>query len=97
MVDFKLARLLGRLANGFESDKGKLVHAVALMPAKRPPCPFNDFGKKVIPNDDFQTWKSLCGKVPGKRSVGWDYDVSEKIVTCEKCLGKLKNMGESHE
>jgi len=80
-------RLLGRLSNGLESDKGRYIHAVRLSPATRPPCPYNDFGRKEIPNDNYTTWKSLCGKVAGKKSVGWDFDDSQE-VTCPQCIKK---------
>lgn len=88
------ARLLGRLASGLQSDMGTLVHAVIAKRCKRPPCPFNDWGRKVIPNDDYTANISLCGKRPGRRSVGWDREETE--VTCPRCLAKLaKSEGRS--
>jgi len=79
--------LLGRLSNGRESDRGVLVHAVILKACKRPKCPFNDFGRKVIPNDSYSAWIALCGTKPGKRSVGWSN--TDQAVSCARCLLKL--------
>jgi len=87
MSDFVSGKLLGRLASGFESDKGKLIHALTRKISKRPPCPYNDFGRKEIHNDDYYIEVALCGAKPGRKSVGWDY--SETVVTCEKCLKKI--------
>ena len=88
-MEIRKASFLGRLANGAQADHGTLIHAVALMPAKRPKCPFNDFGRKVIENDDFKTFKTLCGKTPGRRSVGFTYDITGDI-NCPRCLKKLE-------
>lgn len=79
--------LLGRLVSDLQSDHGILVHCVIDRPCKRPPCPFNDFGRKSIPNDNYSAWIGLCGAKPGKRSVGWSYVADN--VTCPKCLAKL--------
>lgn len=81
------ARLLGRLANGNEADSGTLIHRVVRKKAKRPPCPYNDFGRKIIENDDYETDVSICGKKPGRRSVGWDETTQN--VTCPTCIQRL--------
>jgi hypothetical protein len=84
------AYLLGRLANGAESDRGLLIHATIMKPAKRPPCQFNDFGRKTIENDDYMARKALCGASPGRRSVGWEFGEKELLVSCERCIKKMK-------
>lgn len=83
------AILLGRLCTGLESDHGSIVHAIVLKACKRPPCPYNDFGRKVIPNDSYHREIALCGAKPGKSSVGWSY--SDLTVTCKHCLKHLNN------
>lgn len=67
---------------------GKLLHAVTIKKAKRPNCPFNDWGKKFIPDDDYSTWISMCGAKPGRTSIGWQWSTSE--VTCRRCLAKIQ-------
>lgn len=88
-VPIKKGQMLGRLANGFQSDQGKLIHAVTERITKRKPCPYNDWGKsqefeKIFVDKEV----SLCGKKPGKRSVGWDFNI-EKEINCEKCLKRI--------
>lgn len=88
-MNFKVGVLLGRLSSGMQGDHGNLYHAVVRKKAKRPPCPYNDFGRKIIENDDFEADVSLCGKNPGPRSIGWEFSDIGAEVTCEKCLSKL--------
>jgi hypothetical protein len=93
-MDYKIGALLGRLSNGFQSDHGIRYHAVVWKRIKRPPCPFNDWGRKEIPDDDFTAQVALCGAKPGRRSVGWDFQNGSsnvgKEVTCPRCLKKLQ-------
>lgn len=86
----RIAILLGRLSNEAQADHGKVFHAVAMKKTKRPPCHFNDWGKKIIENDDFEAPIALCNAKPGRRSIGWRYEGGE--VTCEKCLKKLQKL-----
>jgi hypothetical protein len=83
----KIGVLLGRLANGFQADQGRLNHIVTLKKAKRPPCPYNEWGRKEIVDDDYETWIALCGAKPGRRSVGWSYDEGLQ-PSCPKCVKK---------
>lgn len=83
----RAAILLGRLSNGLESDKGSLVHAVVLKPAKRPKRPYNDFGRKLMPNDTYSIEIALCGAKPTQRSVGWSE--TDLAVSYPKCLKRL--------
>lgn len=89
-LPYRPAMMLGRLSNGAESDHGTLVHAVRTRKCKRPPCPFNDYGRKAIPNDDYTAEVSLCGRRPGRRSVGWSWNDKDMAVSCPKCLSKLE-------
>jgi hypothetical protein len=85
---YKKAMLLGRLLSGMQSGHGIRVHAVILKQVKRPPCLFNDWGHKAIPNDDYRIQVGMCGAKPGRRSVGW-INETDLEVTCPKCLFKL--------
>jgi hypothetical protein len=96
-MEIRKGMLLGRLSNGFQSDHGKLIHAVAELPAKRPPCPFNDFGRKVIPNDNFTMQKGLCGAKPARRSVGWTFHEITEEINCPKCLARMERMKKKGE
>lgn len=86
---YRKAIMLGRLSSGLEADRGKKIHAVVKKKRKRPPCPFNDWGRKEIPNDDYEIEVGLCGASPGRRSIGWQTVEAEQEVTCPKCLKKL--------
>jgi hypothetical protein len=88
-MEYKKGMLLGRLSNGFQSDHGVRVHAVTCRKTKRPPCPYNDYGKKEIPDDDYKTDMGLCGAKPGRRSVGWAWE-KDMEVNCPKCLKRLE-------
>ena len=82
-------RMLGRLANGNEADTGTLIHALTEKQVPLRPCPLNEFGK--IPGMTTTTTVSVCGKRPGRKSVGWDR--TESPVTCAKCLTKVARVG----
>lgn len=87
-MNYRMGRLLGRLANGFESDKGTLTHAVVIRSVKPRPCPWNDWGRDASKMAEcVKADIGLCGARPGRRSVGWAFDVSE--VTCPRCLKRL--------
>ena len=93
-MEYKKAYLLGRLSNGFESDRGILVHAVVrkLVNIKRRACPDNNWQPDVV---KAERDVSLCGKQPGPQSVGWSIYNSgeeEKEVTCPTCLKKLAKL-----
>jgi hypothetical protein len=82
---------MGRLSSGLQSDHGTVCHAVVRRQVRRPPCPYNDWGRRRDPDDDtVEREVSLCGKSPGKRSVGWKLDEPGAAVTCDVCLRKLE-------
>jgi hypothetical protein len=87
-ANMRHAMLLGRLANGCESDHGSLVHAVVNKDIKHPKA-----GQKLpsgyICPERYATEVSLCGKIPGRRSVGWSTGDNALAVTCIRCLKKL--------
>jgi hypothetical protein len=93
-MDYKIGKLLGRLASGLESDKGVLAHAVVRKRVKHRPCPANEWGRKVLGDGLMEASVGVCGARPGKRSVGWDFEVDsnhlESKVTCPKCLSRLE-------
>ena len=46
----------------------------------------------AVPND---SWKALCGTMPGKRSGGWlpfDKDLPSGLVNCQKCIKKMETL-----
>lgn len=88
-MEYRKAMMQGRLSSGLQADHGTRVHAVVRKKCKRPPCPYNDFGRKEIPNDDYEADVALCGARPGRRSVGWATE-NELPVDCPKCLKKLE-------
>jgi len=76
------AMMLGRLTDGAERDHGSYVHALYKAEVFSP----------RIPDMLITVEKSICGKKPGKRSVGWsdnDND-NDKPITCPKCLKRLE-------
>ena len=73
------AMMLGRLSNGFQSDHGALVHALhkTTVPSPR------------IPEITITIEKSICGRRPGRRSVGWSTNDNDLPVTCPNCLKRM--------
>ena len=56
--------------------------------------------------NDYGFGKALCGKQPGKRSVGWmsagyalprDYDGPPIAINCPRCMKKLAGLGECEQ
>ena len=91
METWKPKMLLGRLANGCQSDHGIRVHAVVIKKVRARPCPYNDWGKDQAKMTEGQMAEvGLCGARPGRRSVGWS--PSEGEVNCPKCLKKLEKL-----
>lgn len=72
-----LVQKLGRCANGFEKDHGRVIHGLVT----------------ENPNDSIQHGVALCGAMPGKRSVGFGqpYQKETKVITCEKCKKRINN------
>jgi len=67
-------KLAGRCSNGYERDQGSKIHALNVT---EPVSVFNPYYVK-----------SLCGREPGRRSVGW-VERFELVVTCPRCLKKM--------
>ena len=86
------AMMQGRLSSELQADHGSVVHAVHESKAKRHPCPANDWGRKSGPDDYVLAHVSLCGKRPGRKSVGWSTSDKEAPVTCPRCLKKIEKM-----
>lgn len=71
-----LVQKLGRCANGFEKDHGRIIHGLVT----------------EYPNDSIQQGIALCGTLPGKRSVGWGqpFQKQTKSINCEKCKKRIE-------
>lgn len=77
LPEFKLfaAQRGGRGSNGYERDRGAVLHAVAGSSA-------DDVA--------FGTQSALCGVTPGRRSTGWSCTVNDaSSVTCPRCLKRM--------
>jgi len=86
---YKIGVMLGRLTNGFQSDHGTVYHAVIRKMVKHPNAGKVLDNGYVIP-EKYETDVSLCGRKPGRKSVGWKFDDPERVVSCEKCLKKIQ-------
>lgn len=73
----KTAIKSGRAFNGFEKDRGVIVHFVESLPDGS--CSGSYWGGKA-----------LCGTTPGIRGNGW-HEV-DTVVTCDKCIKKRFKM-----
>lgn len=81
----KTGSMLGRLGDASQRDGGTLVHIIVEKLVPRPPCSYSDWGRST--NEAKKTMLAdvaLCGKRPGRRSVGWEYDTG--APTCSTCL-----------
>jgi hypothetical protein len=71
-VVYRIGALLGRLANGFQSDHGTRYHAVVRRMVRNPNAGKVLDNGYVIP-DKYERDVALCGAKPGRRSVGWSW------------------------
>jgi hypothetical protein len=100
-MEYRLGMMLGRLTDGRQADHGKLVHAVVEKFVKPRPNPSNDWGRNAERMaQPVVAEVSLCGKRPGRRSVGWDFRnfaTDHPEVTCPRCAKKVKQPTELTE
>ena len=94
-MNYAVGQMVGRLANDLQADHGTVYHAVI-----RKEVPFARVTRRrVAPEMEGKMVErnvSLCGKMPGPRSVGWDFEnFSAHLgtkVTCPRCLKKIQKM-----
>lgn len=78
-MQYRKGMLQGRLLSGAQSDHGSRVHAVVDATVESPRMP----GVMITRS------RGLCGRLPGRRSVGWAWE-PDRAVDCPTCLIRLR-------
>ena len=96
-LEFRIGQLIGRLSNGLQSDHGHIYHAVVRKMVKMEKCPYSNWGRDPIKSQEKRERSvSLCGRRPGPKSIGWDFEnFSSNLdneVTCTKCKERLEKL-----